>query len=253
MSSGMHEMTSIGLIVIIHFASGRAVVGIFCFNQFDEIVMTRVKMVMRIRKTIMACLLVAPSFSVLSAEPHKVIIAATDRFHGGFFNRTVIMLQKHGAHGETIGLILNKPSHKLLSDLVKIPDTHPLSQEPVYVGGPIDHGRLTALVKSQQAPRNGLQLSPSLYLTMSLGSLADDWAKLGVEQVKIFQGYSGWARGQLKTEFDREAWLRGEVDQELLFSEDTEGMWKTLFDQFKGLYVYWMNDDSFRSTLVEGS
>gem|GEM_PF-6596166 len=215
--------------------------------------MTNVKMVMRIRQTIMACLLMAPSFSVLAAEPQKVIISATDSFHGAFFNRTVIMLQEHGAHGETIGLILNKPSNKLLSDLVEIPKTNPLSQEPVYVGGPIDSGRLTALVKSQQAPRNGLQLSPSLYLTMSLESLSEDWAKLGVEQIKIFQGYSGWARGQLKTEFDREAWLRGEINQELLFSEDTDGMWKTLFDQFKGLYVYWLNDDSFRPSLVEGS
>ena len=208
---------------------------------------------MRIPKIIMACLLLLTSFYALAAESQKVIIAATDSFHAGFFNRTVIMVQEHGSHGETIGMILNKPSNTVLSELVEMPDNSPLSGEPVYVAGPLDTGRLTALVKSRQAPRHGLQLAPSLYLTMNLGSLVEDWAKLGVEQVKIFRGYSGWARGQLKTEFAREAWLRGEANEALLFSKDTEGMWKELYDQFKGLYVYWMNRNSFLSTVVEGS
>ena len=208
--------------------------------------MAKVKMMMRIRETIMACLLMVPSSNVLSAESQKIIIAS-DSFHGGYFDRTVIMIREHGVHGETIGMILNRPSNKVLSDLVEIPDISPLAKVPVYVGGPIAKGYLTVLVKTQEAPPNGLELSPSLYLTMDLRSLSDDWSKLGVEQVKIFNGYSGWAPKQLKSESDRKAWLWGEINQELLFAKNTEGMWQKLFDYFSGLYVYWMNKDTFFS------
>jgi putative transcriptional regulator len=205
--------------------------------------MRKEKMMMLIRKTIIAFLLMVPSSYVLSDEPQKIIIAS-ESLHDGYFDRTVIMIQEHGAHGETIGMILNRPSKQLLSDLVEIPDSSPLAQEPVYLGGPIANGHLSALVKSQQSPQNGLQLSPSLYLTMDLKSLSDDWDKIGVEQVKIFNGYSGWAPKQLKSEFARETWFWGEINEELLFAKNTEGMWKKLFNYFSGLYVYWMNKDT---------
>jgi len=208
--------------------------------------MTKEKMTMFIRKTIIACLLMVPSSYALSAESQKIIIAS-DGYHGGYFDRTVIMVQQHGAHGETIGMILNKPLNKVLSDIVEIPDISPLAQLPVYVGGPIGNGHLAALVKSQHAPQDGLQLSPSLYLTMNLKSLSDDWDKIGVEQAKIFNGYSGWAPTQLKSEFDQEAWIWGEINQELLFTENIEGMWQTLFDYFSGLYVSWWNKDTIFS------
>ena len=187
-----------------------------------------------------------PATYALSAESQKIIIAS-DGYHGAYFDRTVIMVQQHGAHGETIGMILNKPLNKVLSDIVEIPDISPLAQVPVYIGGPIGNGHLTALVKSQQPPQDGLQLSALLYLTMNLKSLSDDWGKIGVEQVKIFNGYSGWAPSQLKSEFDREAWLWGEINQELLFTKNIEGMWKTLFDYFSGLYVSWLAKDTIFS------
>ena len=66
--------------------------------------------------------------------------------------------------------------------------------------------------------------------------------KISKEDIKFFLGYSGWNPNQLKNEMKDKNWeIFKNIDQDLVLSNETEGIWKNYLNSIGGEYLIWSN------------
>jgi len=122
------------------------------------------------------------------------------------FDRTVVYVVDHGAHG-TLGVVLNRPSD---TDLLEVlPGWWSLAAAPrtFHVGGPCE--RDTALCLGVGDPPPDLPGLRPVAQPVHLVDLDSDPAVTGagLELLRIFAGYAGWGPEQLAAEVAAEAWV----------------------------------------------
>jgi len=145
-------------------------------------------------------------------------LVATPVIHLPPFARSVVLVLEHDETG-AVGVILNRDSGLLVSDL--LPDIETLVADPphVFIGGPVSTDTAVALAR---APK-GSFLRPTPLGTIGLvdpTNLPD-----GVTAMRIFAGYSGWDPDQLEAELDEGAWWPMLADVRSIFS-DTHDLWR---------------------------
>ena len=150
-------------------------------------------------------------------ERHQIaragaILVATNALEDPNFARTVIYLLEHSLHG-SLGVILNRPSE--LSVGRALPEWKSVVTDPavLFNGGPMEPGgvlalgRQTASSPPATAPVEGAGWTD---LGGDLGAidLSAGPAGLGVplDNLRLFQGYSGWGTRQLDAELSAGAW-----------------------------------------------
>src|SRR5438105_14151522 len=74
------------------------------------------------------------------------------------FRRTVLFISAHDPQDGALGVILNRPLDKQVSDLVTDEAPAALSEVPVYLGGPVGRDQLMFAVLEWE-PGNGLKLN----------------------------------------------------------------------------------------------
>ncbi len=124
------------------------------------------------------------------------------------FAKSVVLVCQHDARG-AYGLVLNRSQGQRVRDLV--PAEHLLSAVPqtVYVGGPVDLGRVQYVHALPASVGGGLGVGPDLVLGGNVERLvailagAPDPTAL---PVRFFLGYSGWSAGQLDAELVSGSW-----------------------------------------------
>jgi putative transcriptional regulator len=161
-------------------------------------------------------------------EPARgVFLVAKPEIDSGSFYRSVVLLLVHGEEG-TVGVIVNRPTGVLLSeaipDLVEDDTSHPL-----YFGGPVGLEGLLVLFRSD-APSDGSEaVMEDLYFSGDREVL-EELLKQGKpdDELRLFIGHSGWARGQLDAEISRGAWEVQRADAFTVFRTEPEWMWELL-------------------------
>jgi putative transcriptional regulator len=158
-----------------------------------------------------------------SDPANGVLLVARSGIDDANFGQTVVLVsQTRGA--ETVGVILNRPT----------PRKHEKTGETVYFGGPVMREVTLALFRSDEAPRaSAFHVLRNVYLTMHPENIEALLGRTGGVH-RLYAGFSGWAPGQLESEIERGDWLALPASEELVFREDTAGMWFELWQKAYG-------------------
>jgi putative transcriptional regulator len=153
------------------------------------------------------------------------LLVATPHLEDPHFSRTVVYLLEHDGGG-TVGVVLNRPSHTPVGQV--LPDWHEAVSGPavVFGGGPVQPDGALCLAQLQS---DGPGVRPVVdgVGTVDLDGDVTVISNLA-SRLRVFAGHAGWAPGQLDLELAEGAWwvLDGSPDD--LFSLEPHGMWRAV-------------------------
>ncbi len=154
------------------------------------------------------------------------------------FERTVILLCEHNRDG-SVGFVFNKKSDIALHKAVDGFDlTAAARQHLLYVGGPVETQSVHFV------HRLGSRVADSTRVTRGTfwgGAFEQVQQRVLHEEVaptdvRFFAGYAGWAPQQLSQELRRQAWIVGQVPDELLWKTPAEALWREVLLTMGGRY-----------------
>lgn len=142
------------------------------------------------------------------------------------FRRTVVQLLQHDDEDGALGVVVNRPSHTPLSEVLPGWDLLAGEEATVFVGGPVQQSAAICLA----ALRPSAPADPS-YVPVPgapwLGTVDLDLEPAGaVERVRVFAGYAGWSAGQLEAEVEEGAWWVVDGLPGDCFSEEPRSLWR---------------------------
>jgi putative transcriptional regulator len=143
------------------------------------------------------------------------------------FRRTVLFISEHTRNEGALGVIINRPLDRQVSDLVTEAPPASLAEVPVFLGGPVGKNQLTfAAFEWHQS--GGLKLNHDVGVEEACHSAGQ--GKLIT--VCAFVGYAGWGAGQLESEMKQKAWLLQKANPSLLKLDRLPNLW---FDIMRSL------------------
>jgi putative transcriptional regulator len=138
------------------------------------------------------------------------------------FGGSVVFVADHTPKG-AMGIVINRPSDMSVGNLFNRIDLqtqdHPLGEQLVLVGGPVQTDRGFVLHEPVGHWSSTLTVSPGLGLTSSRDILEASAKGKGPQRFLVALGYSGWSAGQLDAELSANAWLTVPVHDTALFFE----------------------------------
>ncbi len=154
------------------------------------------------------------------------LLVATPLLGDPHFFRTVVYLLEHDGGG-TVGVVLNRPSHTPVGQV--LPDWHDAVSGPavVFGGGPVQPdgalclGQLDGVGAEAGTSREVVDGVSTVDLDGDVTVIAPNARRL-----RVFAGHAGWAPGQLDVELAEGAWwvvAGGPAD---LFSDEPKQMWQ---------------------------
>lgn len=141
------------------------------------------------------------------------------------FRRTVLFISAHDPDDGALGVILNRPLDKQVSELTNEEPPPALADVPVYLGGPVGRNQLMFASFEWQAG-NGLKLNHNVNM--------DEAAIIPPNSLSLcaFVGYAGWSAGQLENEMKENAWLLQKPTRAALNPKKLPRLW---FEIMRGL------------------
>lgn len=174
---------------------------------------------------------------------HRCLLAAP-QVQDSLFQRSVIYIVRHDDDG-TLGLIINRPSHVTLHELLddlQI-ERQQLADHQVMHGGPVHPEVGLVMHTGQPVWHASIAVSENVCITSSkdvLEALAEG-QPFGHYQIML--GYSAWSPGQLDDELKRGDWLICEPDLSLLFEVDPPEKWQMAADRI-GFRQDWLAEET---------
>ena len=169
----------------------------------------------------------APSAWAQSGEaPNGVFLIATPALADPNFRHSVVLVTQ-AADGSTVGFIVNRPGRRSLAQI--LPDNEVLKgfTEPLYLGGPVEAAGLFAVFRAKENPPGALRVLGDL--SFALGpAVVETLLRAPPQRVRFFNGFAGWAPGQLAAELERGGWYVLNADAETVFRKDMDGLWEEL-------------------------
>jgi putative transcriptional regulator len=153
------------------------------------------------------------------------------------FDRTVVYMLEHTDDG-AVGVVLNRPSAESLPDGIARWEDLLSPPAVLFEGGPVELDALIALGRVDQ-PDDEVW-SPvvgdlgSIDLALDPGLVA-----VGVQQLRVFRGYSGWGAQQLDGELAEGAWMVLPSETRDVFAERPEELWRAVIRR-QGGRVAWV-------------
>jgi putative transcriptional regulator len=162
-------------------------------------------------------------FGPASVERGKLLVASPS-LNDPNFHQTVLFIVEHGRSG-TIGLILNRPTNVLLSEV--LPDFTVLKRTPhrLFHGGPVERTQLILLFRLAQLLPDTRQIVAGIYVgTPRVLERIMSQPKPS-ERFRAFVGFAGWGPGQLEHEMLEGAWGVLPSDTFNIFDKDPATLW----------------------------
>jgi putative transcriptional regulator len=147
------------------------------------------------------------------------------------FRRTVLYISAHDPEDGAIGVIINRPLDKNVSDLVNETPPENLADVPVFFGGPVGNNQLM-LAQFEWQKGDGLKLNQhSLDASEPAAPLAANGPSLFA-----FLGYAGWSAGQLEAEMKQKAWIVQKPSRAAIKSEKLSRLWFDIMNRLGPWY-----------------
>jgi putative transcriptional regulator len=151
------------------------------------------------------------------------LLVATPLLGDPHFARSVVYLLEHNDAG-TLGVILNRPSHTPVGQV--LPAWHDVVSGPsvVFGGGPVQpDGALCLALAREDAP--GVRRVVDGVATIDLDGDIRSIASVA-DHFRVFAGHAGWSAGQLEDEIDEGAWWVVPGSTEDVFSDAPRPLWQ---------------------------
>ena len=144
------------------------------------------------------------------------------------FHRTVIILPDHSPADGSFGLILNRPTGRVVGDLLGNKPLGHLARVPVLSGGPVGADQLILAAFRWHPQTHMLECRHHIALEE-----AENLAAKQHHTVRAFTGYAGWSAGQLDAELAQRSWLvRKADDEDVLELSRAPLVWRELTSGF---------------------
>lgn len=176
-------------------------------------------------------LLCAAPLRLAAAEPggsSSILLVAGEGMNDPRFRHSVILVTRHGRNRSAIGVIFNRALDVSLDRV--FPEQKAAALHRLHYGGPVAQGQLVYLVRADTAPTASIALAERLFFGSEGGSLQQlVAAATAPEKLRVFNGFSSWAPGQLEHEIERGDWHILPIDADALFGEPLEDLWPKLW------------------------
>ena len=143
-------------------------------------------------------------FSPRSVEK-GVLLVASPSLSDPNFHQTVLFIVEHGRSG-TVGLILNRPTNVLVSEVLPDFTVLKLTTHRLFAGGPVEPTQLVLLFRLTQLLPDTRQIVDRIYVGTPRVLERIMTQPKPTEAFRGFSGFAGWAPGQLEHEMLEGAW-----------------------------------------------
>ena len=144
------------------------------------------------------------------------------------FLKSVIFMCSHDENG-AMGLIINQIIESVnFSDLLaamKIETSHIKPGKQVHFGGPVEAERGFVLHSTDFNCDETMRIKGNVSLTATVDILRLIASGAGPKNSLFALGYAGWGPGQLDAEIQRNGWIFGAADSEILFGNNYSEKW----------------------------
>lgn len=153
----------------------------------------------------------------------------------GNFNETVVLIIDHNKDG-AFGLIVNRllEERTLGSLMPGLPEN--ASHKNIYEGGPVKPEVLFVLFSGADKKFHGIEIIPGVYMSNNY-----DYIEIFSQDevpFHIYQGYAGWAPGQLEAELESKTWAVIPANHEIVFHDNPHLVWREALLYGGGIYSY---------------
>lgn len=153
------------------------------------------------------------------------------------FRRSVVLICEHNDEG-SLGLVVNRPLRKTLSDV--LPD-HFGDRDafgPLLGGGPVEASRMLALRRTNDEG-TGYPIMDGVELVgaMEEALAALTAGTLDLADLRFFLGYAGWGSTQLTAEIEEGSWIVRSGTLALTFDTSPDEIWAKSLRELGGVYA----------------
>lgn len=149
------------------------------------------------------------------------LLVASPRLPDENFSRTVVLIIHHDEQG-ALGVVLNRPTDSTIREVWESLSDEPCdSEERIHIGGPVS-GPLMALHTNEDCAET--EVLPGIFFATHRDRLSQIVQEQGFP-FRIYNGYSGWASGQLESELKYGGWMVLPASFDYVFG-DADEMWQ---------------------------
>ncbi|MDN5942454.1 MAG: YqgE/AlgH family protein, partial [Nitrospira sp.] len=170
--------------------------------------------------------------SAPSSLKKGVLLVASPSLEDPNFRQAVVLVVEHGSEG-TVGLILNRPTKLLLSEV--LPDITVLkgTSYRLFAGGPVEASRFLLLFRAEEPPADARPVFDGVYLGRTPKALEHIITRAKpTEAFRTFAGFAAWAPRQLEAEMLLGAWAILPPDSGI-FDKDPAKLWQDCISRLK--------------------
>jgi putative transcriptional regulator len=149
------------------------------------------------------------------------------------FERSVILLCEHNENG-SFGLVLNQLTNLCLDEVID----GVYSDFPLYLGGPVEQNTLHFIHRLGNEIEGTIELGNGLYWSGDFEIIKTfiNIGKIKENDIRLFIGYSGWAKSQLENEMKQNSWIITDTDANFIFDTPSKEFWRTVLRRMGGEY-----------------
>jgi putative transcriptional regulator len=148
------------------------------------------------------------------------------------FDGSVVLLLEHGDDG-ALGIVVNRPTDATLASVLPEWRAHASAPAVVFSGGPVAPEAVIALARGGHESAPGWVPVLGEVGTVDIGRDPVE-LEFGLDDLRVFVGYSGWAPGQLEAELAQEAWFVVALERADPFSARPEQLWRDVLRRQRG-------------------
>jgi len=173
---------------------------------------------------VIACAVIAPVRA--DDTPNGVFLVAAPGLLDPNFRHAVVLVTQ-GKDGTSVGFVINHPGQRSLAQI--LPENEVLKRftEPLYLGGPVEATGLFAVYRSKDNAADGLRVLGDVYFALEPAAV-EKLLHAPPQRVRFFNGYAGWAPGQLADEVESGGWYLLNADADAVFRKNMDTLWEEL-------------------------
>lgn len=171
------------------------------------------------------CLGLLAASALAQESPRTFFLVAKPGMRDPNFRETVVLVTEN-EQVQATGVIINRPTNRSFANLLPS-ERFKRFTDPIFFGGPVQLNGLFAVFRADRLRGESITMLPGLYLALSPDTI-DALIDAPPDRIRFFVGYSGWGRGQLRSEVKRGDWLTLDADTEAVFRRDTSTLWQDM-------------------------
>jgi putative transcriptional regulator len=191
---------------------------------------------MMLRRLLLLALLLAPmapAWAQAESTPNGVFLIAKPAMADPNFRKSVVLVTQ-APDGTTVGFVINRPAGRSLAQILPDSETFKRFTEPIYLGGPVQAEDLFAVFRTKEKPPGALSVLDDLSFALD-PSVVENLIHTPPERVRFFNGYAGWAPGQLAAELQRGGWYVLNADADTVFRKNMDTLWEELIQRMRAV------------------